>query len=168
MGTLSVEEDTYEGQRHPPEHVFMVVLEDQDDDVEEMQTRRHTALSADRTSYALESVRAQGLDLEAQKPPSDRSLLAESLVSKIARSDLLLSGHALGEGSTATVYRGIVCNETEVAVKVMHTNMNEDARKHALADLRQVFLPTPHQPAHQTSSSITSDLALENHCSYPL
>jgi hypothetical protein len=167
MGSLSVEEDTHERQRHHPEHMFTVVVENQDDDVDEMQTRWHTALSADRTSYALENVRAQRLDLQAEKPPTDRSLLAEMLVSKIARSELLLSGHALGEGSTGIVYRGIVC-ETEVAVKVMHTNMNEDARKHALADLHQVFLPTPHQPAHQTLSSIPSDLALKNHCSYPL
>jgi len=147
--------------------IIKILFEDHDDDVEEMEARRHTALSADWTACALENVRAQGLDLEAGKPRTDRSLLAEMLVSKIARSDLLLSGHALGEGSTGTVYRGIVC-ETEVAVKVMHTNVNEDARKHALADLRQVFLPTPHQPAHQTSSSIPSDLALENHCSYLL
>jgi hypothetical protein len=150
---------------------MFTVVQDQDDDVEEMQTRRHTALSADRTSYH-DHVRAQGLDLEAEKPPTDRSLLAEMLVSKIARSDLLLSGHALGEGSTGTVYRGIVCHdtvcETEVAVKVMHTNMNEDSRKHALADLRQVFLSAPHQPSRQTSSSIPSDLAHENHCCYSL
>ena len=130
-----------------------------------MQGRRCTSLSSDRTAYAYENLSL--LDLEAEKLRTDRSLLAEMLVSKIARSDLLLSGHALGKGSTGTVYHGIVCNETEVAVKVMHTNMHEDDRKHALADLRQVFLPTPHQPAHQTSSPIPSDIALENHCSPP-
>ena len=177
-GSLLMEEDTDERQSahakvgHTPEQMF--TLEGEDDDVEGMLARRHAALSADHTAYALENAQnldilpARGLGLEAENPRTDRSLVAEMLVSKFARSDLFLSGGALGEGSTGTVYRGILCDETEVAVKVMHTNMNEDDRRHALADLRQVFLPTPPQLAHQASSSVPSDLPLENHCSYIL
>jgi len=62
----------------------------------------------------------------------------------VAQSDLLLSyDEKLGEGSTGTVYRGIVCNDIEVAVKIIHASMNGTERQQAIADLRQVFLPTP-------------------------
>ena len=55
--------------------------------------------------------------------------------------DLLLSFDGkVGEGSTGTVYRGILCSEVEVAVKVIHEDMDEDEKKTTLADLRQVML----------------------------
>jgi hypothetical protein len=66
-------------------------------------------------------------------------MLHESDTFLFVRSDLLLSyENTLGKGSTGTVYRGIVCNEGEVAVKVMHEHMNEDDKQRTLADLRQV------------------------------
>jgi hypothetical protein len=66
-------------------------------------------------------------------------MLHESDTFLFVRSDLLLSyDNTLGTGSTATVYRGIVCNEGEVAVKVMHEHMDEDDKQRTLADLRQV------------------------------
>jgi len=81
-----------------------------------------------------------------------------------AQSDLLLSlDDALGEGSAGTVYRGIFSNEVkiEVAVKVMHANMSEDDKHHALAALRQVFLPTLHQPVHAALSRAPAALHLK-------
>ena len=37
------------------------------------------------------------------------------------------------------MYRGILCSEVEVAVKVMHEDMDDDEKKTTLADLRQVM-----------------------------
>ena len=66
-------------------------------------------------------------------------MMHESDTFLFVRSDLLLSyENTLGKGSTGTVYRGIVCNEGEVAVKVMHEHMNEDDKQRTLADLLQV------------------------------
>jgi hypothetical protein len=57
-----------------------------------------------------------------------------------AEGDLLLSFDGkVGEGSTGTVYRGILCSAVEVAVKVIHEDMNEEEKKTTLADLRQVM-----------------------------
>jgi hypothetical protein len=69
---------------------------------------------------------------EAQSDIQDTHLFAQG--------DLLLSFDGkVGEGSTGTVYRGILCSEVEVAVKVMHEDMDEDEKKTTLADLRQVM-----------------------------
>ena len=69
---------------------------------------------------------------EAQSDIQDTHLFAED--------DLLLSFDVkVGEGSTGTVYRGILCSEVEVAVKVIHEDVDEDEKKTTLADLRQVM-----------------------------
>jgi hypothetical protein len=90
-----------------------------------------------------------------------------------AQSDLVVSyDDKLGQGSTGTVYRGIVSKGAEVAVKVMNANMEGAQQQQALADLRQVFLPNPLHPGMQhlvariisPASSLSPFCpALENH-----
>jgi hypothetical protein len=71
----------------------------------------------------------------------------------IAQSDLVVSyDDKLGQGTTGTVYRGIVRNQVELAVKVMNANMTGAEQQQALADLRQVCLANA-SPRHPSSSS---------------
>jgi len=94
-----------------------------------------------------------------------------------AQSDLVVSyDDELGQGSTGTVYRGIVSKAAEVAVKVMNANMEGAQQQQALADLRQVFLPNPLHPGMQhlvariiSPASCLSPFcpALENHSCPP-
>jgi hypothetical protein len=119
-------------------------------------------LMAEKGGPCLPSEAHSELSLEGESRHSDWSREAEKEgpdahdTFLFAQSDLLISlDSALGEGSAGTVYRGIFRNEVkvEVAVKVLHANMSEDNKHHALAELRQVFLPTLHQPAHAAALS---------------
>jgi len=75
----------------------------------------------------------------------------------IAQSDLVVSyDDELGQGTTGTVYRGIVSNEVQLAVKVMNANMTGAEQQQALADLRQVFLGNALHPGIQHHLLATS------------
>jgi hypothetical protein len=66
-----------------------------------------------------------------------------------AQSDLVVSyDDKLGQGSTGTVYRGILSKAAEVAVKVMNANMEGAQQQQALADLRQEIVVGKIMPTH--------------------